>query len=194
MGASSTVPLIRVPWNDLVLIKKSLDIGPHGLIIPWINSKEEAIKAVKACKYPAEGFRGYGPRRPGYLDPEYVNTANKELLIIVQIETEMAVDNLADILSVEGLDGFYIGPQDLSASLGFLGNPSAPKVQDVIAEILDAGKEAGVFSGIHGLGFEDAVNRFKQGFQFVCVGSDLGLLTNTVKETVDKLSKMNLLS
>ncbi len=194
MRGNYTVPLIRVPWNDLVAIKKSLDIGPYGLIIPWINTKEEAARAVEACKYPGEGLRGYGPGRPSYLDPNYVETANRELLIMLQIESQKAVDNLEDILAVEGVDGFYIGPMDLSASLGYLENPFAPKVQETIAKILDVGRASGVITGIHGLGLEDAINRIKQGFQFVCAGSDLEILIEATKNTIMELRKVGIKS
>lgn len=119
MNGTDCVPLIRPQWNDPVIIKRCLDIGAQGLIIPWVNTKEEAEAAVRACKYPPEGLRGYGPRRVAMLDADYFDTANDELLITVQIETELALKNLDEILSVPGIDACYVGPFDLSCSLGF---------------------------------------------------------------------------
>ena len=102
----------------MVAIKRILDTGAHGVLVPWINTKEDAEYAVQACKYPPEGLRGFGPRRAALVDRNYVATANEEVLVIAQIETREAVDNLDDILSVEGIDAVYIGPMDLSRSYG----------------------------------------------------------------------------
>jgi len=90
---TDVVPLVRVPWNDIVMIKRALDIGAYGVVVPWVNNREEAIRAVRACKYPPEGVRGVGPRRASLGDPTYLATANDEILVIVQIETQEAVDN-----------------------------------------------------------------------------------------------------
>ena len=170
------VPLVRVAWNDPVLVKRALDIGAYGVIIPWVNTKEEAIKAVQACKYPPEGIRGVGPRIAAIGDLQYLATANEEVLVIVQIETEEAVKNVDDIFSVKGVDGYFIGPADLSTSLGVMGKINDPKVVKAIDKILAAGKKAGVSSGIYGMGLDDVKKRLIQGFQFIAISSDLGLL------------------
>ncbi len=115
LNGTDVTPIVRVSWNDTVMIKKTLDTGPYGLVIPWVNDKQEAINAVKACKYPPRGLRGYGPRRPSYMDPDYLKTADEEILVIIQIETGKAVKNIKEILSVEGVDALLIGPFDLSA-------------------------------------------------------------------------------
>lgn len=176
----NVTPIVRVAWNDHVRVKKALDIGAHGVVVPWVNNREQAIDAVKACKYPPEGIRGCGPRRASYLDPgggaEYLATANKEVLVCVQIETEEAVKNIHDILSVDGIDAYFIGPSDLSASTGLLGRASDPRVQKAIDDVLKAGKKHDVASGIYAFGLEDLKKRIKQGFQFIAVGSDLTLL------------------
>src|SRR2546427_10361111 len=117
---SRAVPLVRVAWNDMIMIKKMLDVGVYGIIVPWINTKEDAIKAVQAMRYPPQGMRGFGPRRASMGDPDYVSTANGELFLGIQIETQSGVDNLDDILSVEGIDATLIGPNDLTNSLGIL--------------------------------------------------------------------------
>jgi len=88
MNGTSCIPIVRPQWNDLVVIKRVLDLGAYGVLVPWVNSKEEAENAVRACRYPPEGIRGFGPRRAGMFDPDYYQTANEELLIAVQIETE----------------------------------------------------------------------------------------------------------
>jgi len=118
MNGSNCTPIIRPQWNDMVIIKRVLDIGAHGVLVPWINTKEEAEYAVRACKYPPEGLRGYGPRRAALFDPDYLKTANDEILVVAQIETQKAISNLDDILSVKGIDACYIGPFDLSRSFG----------------------------------------------------------------------------
>ena len=132
-------PLIRVAWNDAVLIKKALDTGAYGVIVPWVNSKEDAEKAIKACKYPPEGIRGVCLRRTLILDPDYLMTANDEILIIVQIETEEAVNNASEILSVDGVDGFFIGPFDLSASMGIIGQISHKRIKNAINKVFEIG-------------------------------------------------------
>ncbi len=113
-GDSKTTPIVRVNWNDLVQIKRALDIGAHGILVPWVNNKEEAEMAVKATRYAPDGLRGCGPRRAAMFDPDYLKTADNEILVICQIETKEAVENIEDIVSVEGMDVSYIGPADLS--------------------------------------------------------------------------------
>ncbi len=118
MNGSGCTPIIRPQWNDMVTIKRILDIGAHGVIVPWLNTKKDAEYAVHACKYPPEGIRGFGPRRAALFDSDYFKTANDEIMVIAQIETEEATRNIDDILSVKGIDACFIGPQDLSVSMG----------------------------------------------------------------------------
>lgn len=192
LGGSKAVPIVRVAWNDPVIIKRALDIGAYGVIVPWVSSREEAVNVVRACRYPPRGIRGFGPRRPSYLEglEEYVTTADEEILILVQIETREAVENLENILSVDGIDGVFIGPMDLSASLGYLGRPFEPEVQETIDRIFEAGRRAGVITGIYGMNLEDVERRLKQGFQFVCVGSDLGLLLERAREVLSRVAPL----
>src|ERR1700722_19025388 len=135
MSSSSTVPIVRVAWNDMVMIKKALDIGAYGIIVPWVNSGEEALRAVQAVKYPPQGLRGWGPRRAAMDDPDYAKAANDEILVCVQIETQQAVDHIDEILSVPGIDAVMIGPNDLSLSLGVFTQWEDPKFKDAIARI-----------------------------------------------------------
>ena len=169
-------PIVRVAWNDMVMIKKALDTGVEGIIIPWVNSKEDAVKAVKFCKYPPEGVRGCGPRRTILLDPDYLKTVNDELLIIVQIETQEAVKNAEEIMSVDGIDAFFVGPFDLSSSMGLMGQIDHPKVREAIERVFEAGKNAGIASGIwQGAGMSIR-ERLEEGWQMVALGMDINFL------------------
>lgn len=180
MSGKSVTPLVRVAWNDMVMVKKALDTGVQGVIIPWINGREDAINAVKYCKYPPEGVRGCGPRRTVLLDPDYLKTVNDELLIIVQIETQEAVDNVEEILSVEGVDAFFVGPIDLSTSMGLMEQVEHPKVQEAIAKVFEVGKELGVASGIWQGAGTTIKERLEEGWQMVALGMDMDFLINGV--------------
>ncbi len=151
MNGTGCVPIVRPQWNDPVIIKRVLDIGAYGVLIPWVNSRLEAENAVKACKYPPAGIRGYGPRRAAMLDPNYYATANDEILISVQIETEQAINNLEDILSVPGIDSCYIGPMDLSSNMGFGIPPkwNEPRYQTAFERVLRVAQQHGVPSGLY---------------------------------------------
>jgi 2-keto-3-deoxy-L-rhamnonate aldolase RhmA len=170
---SKTTPLVRVWWNDIVAIKRALDIGAQGIIVPWINTKEEAELAVKAALYPPKGIRGCGPRRAALFDPDYLTTVNDELLIICQIENKKAVDNIEDICSVDGVDVTYIGPADLSASYGHLGNKSHPEVQKAIDKVFEATKDAGLATGVHEGSGKTIKERIEEGYNLITIGNDL---------------------
>lgn len=167
MNGSGCVPIVRPQWNDPVVIKRILDIGAYGVLIPWVNTREEAELAVKACRYPPEGIRGYGPRRAAMFDPDYYKTANEEILVAVQIETEKALRNLDEILSVEGVDACYIGPWDLSCSLGFGVPPrwDEPRYLSAFDRVLEAsrrhGKPAGIFATMENIRWA-----LEKGFKF----------------------------
>jgi len=173
MNGTGCVPIVRPEWNEPVVIKRVLDLGAYGVLIPWVNSKEEAENAVKFCRYPPEGIRGFGPRRAGMFDPEYYQTANEELLIAVQIETEEALKNLDEILSVPGIDACYIGPWDLSVSLGFGVPPNwnEPRYLAAFDRVLEAakrhGKPAGMFTTIDNIEWA-----LEKGFKFNTVDDD----------------------
>jgi 2-keto-3-deoxy-L-rhamnonate aldolase RhmA len=171
--------LVRVPWNDMVHIKKALDIGAEGLIIPWVNNREQAEAAVRAAKYPPQGIRGIGPRFTlftGEDGGEYLRTANDEVFIMVQIETMEAVTNLDEILTTPGVDAFLIGPSDLSASMGYLGQPLHPEVEEVVAGVIRRGKQLGVPGGYASASIDINRKRIEQGFQLITLGGDLGMM------------------
>ena len=193
MSSTETVPMVRVPWNDMVEIKRALDIGAYGVVIPSVNSKEEAQYAVRACQYPPAGVRGVGPRRAsryGLDMTEYVHQANDEILVVVQVETPQAIEHIDEILSVDGIDAFFIGPYDLSASLGYLGQPDHPKVVETFYKLLDAGKRAGVAGGIHATSLELAQRYIGRGFQFVALSGDGGLLIRGCQEILEGVRKL----
>jgi 4-hydroxy-2-oxoheptanedioate aldolase len=179
MQGGPTTPIIRPAWNDAVLIKRCLDIGAQSLLLPYVQNAEEARAAVAATRYPPHGIRGvsvaarasrYG-RTPGYL-----GKANDEICVLVQVETRSALGELEAIAEIEGVDGVFIGPSDLAASLGHLGNPQHPDVQKAIKDAVDrltkVGKPAGMLTGNE----EEAKRYIDWGYKFVAVGADVGLL------------------
>jgi 4-hydroxy-2-oxoheptanedioate aldolase len=172
-------PIVRPVINDVALVKRFLDIGAQTLLIPYVQSAAEAEAAVAAMRYPPRGVRGVSTltRATGYgRVPDYLARAEDELCLLVQIETRAGLDALEAIAAVDGVDGLFIGPSDLAASLGHLGNPSHPEViaavEDAIARIRAAGKPAGILT------LDPAVARrcLALGTSFTAVGTDLALL------------------
>jgi 2-keto-3-deoxy-L-rhamnonate aldolase RhmA len=146
-----TVPLIRVPSNDRVPIKQFLDLGAEGILVPMVNSAQEARQAVAACKYPPVGVRGFGPKRASNYNrdsADYIRTANESLLVLIQIEHIEAVGRIEEILTVPGLDAVLLGPMDLSASMGRLGQIEHPEVQAAIEKVIAAARKAGLPVGV----------------------------------------------
>jgi 4-hydroxy-2-oxoheptanedioate aldolase len=186
-GGTAT-PIVRPAWNDAVLAKRALDIGAQTLLFPYVQNVEEAKRAVASTRYPPQGIRGvsvaarasrYG-RTPGYL-----GKANAEICVLVQVETREAMKELEAIAGVDGVDGVFIGPSDLAASLGHLGNPAHPDVQeaihDAVKRLKKVGKPAGILTGN-----EEEIRRYIEwGYLFVAVGSDVGLLA----KSADTLAK-----
>lgn len=191
-GGNAT-PLVRVPANDPVYVKMALDSGAQGIMFPQINSKEEAIRAVKSCRYPPAGIRGVGPRRASLYYTElfdYMKTADQETMTIVQIETKEAVNHIDEILSVTGVDATFIGPMDLSASMGYLA--SFPKIEnevaDSIATVLEACRKHNVAPGVWGGSVEKVDEYLNRGFRFVALGEDTDYMAK-VKEDLRKITK-----
>jgi 2-keto-3-deoxy-L-rhamnonate aldolase RhmA len=189
MRGNRTTPLIRVVWNDLVPIKRALDVGAYGVVVPWVNTREEAETAVQACRYAPRGLRGCGPRRAAMCDPEYLTTADDELLVIAQIETKRAVENIEAILAVDGIDVSYIGPSDLSASYGHLGNMSHPEVQQAIDRVYDASEAAGVATGVHMGAGKTIMDRVAKGYDFITVGSDFQFFQSGATQLLQQLKR-----
>src|SRR5574341_51504 len=179
ISTTETIPIIRVPWNEPGIIMKSLDAGAYGVIIPLVHTRAEAEAAVSYCRYAPKGVRSYGPSRAVlYAGRDYFQHADEAVLCIVMIETAQAIENLDEILSVPGVDVAYIGPADLSVSLGF---PPAsyhedPKYAGAVQAVLDACRRHGVVPGFHGGNPDNARARIKQGFRFVEVSEDVGAM------------------
>lgn len=183
-------PIVRPPWNDTVMIKRFLDAGAQSLLIPMVQNEEDARRAVAATRYPPHGVRGYAAasRSSGYAQiNSYLDRYMDEMCVLVQIETRAALENIESIAAVEGVDGIFIGPGDLSADLGYLGKPGHPEVLRVIdaaiARIKASGKPAGILTGDENL----ARHFIEQGCLFVAVGSDIGLLSKGAKALVQNL-------
>ncbi len=153
--AGGTVAWVRIPWNDPVMAKPVLDMGAEGIIFPYVRTAEEARLAVASCSYPPEGIRGYGPQRAlkygGITQMEYVKNTYRECLRVVQIEHIDAVKNLREIASVPGIDAFVVGPNDLSGSVGLIGEVKHPRLFELYDEIgrvmRECGKPFGVATG-----------------------------------------------
>jgi 2-dehydro-3-deoxyglucarate aldolase/4-hydroxy-2-oxoheptanedioate aldolase len=149
---TDTAPIVRVPWNDPVLIKPVLDVGAAGVIVPLVRTADDVRRAVAGCLYPPEGIRGFGPRRPsGYGrlgGPEFCRQANQDVIVIVQIEHIDAVRNLDEILAVPGLTSVVVGSNDLSGSMGLTGQPRHPQVLAAIDTVIAKTRKTGVFVGI----------------------------------------------
>ena len=175
ISTTETMPFARVPWNEPGIIMKMLDAGAMGVIIPMVNSVEEAQAAVAACRYFPEGNRSFGPLRATmYAGADYFAHANEEVACIPMIETEQALDNLDDILSVPGVDAVYVGPADLSITLGqqpAMANEG--RFEEARQRIAAACKEHGVIAGIHASA-QLAAKHATAGFQLVTISSDQG--------------------
>ena len=153
MRFSSTVPIVRVAWNDMVLIKRALDIGANGIIVPWVNTKEEAERAVQAIKYPTEGSEGFRTEEGlSRRSQTTLRPLDDELILGVQIETRKAIDNLDEIFSVKGIDAVVIGPADLSLSLGMLMQYDNPKFNAALDKVAAAAKKHKVAAGFLAVG------------------------------------------
>jgi 4-hydroxy-2-oxoheptanedioate aldolase len=188
LQAGTATPIVRPAWNDPVLLKRLLDIGTQAVLVPFVQNAEEAAKAVAACRYPPAGIRGITMSGRGSRYgrvPDYLKRADAEICVLVQVETGEALSQLEAIASVDGVDGVFIGPADLSASLGHIGNPGHPEVQEAIkgaaARLTAVGKPAGILTASEA----DARRYIEWGYRFVAVGSDLGLLT----KNADALAK-----
>ena len=179
ISTTDTVPVVRVPWLEAGALMKALDAGAYGVICPMINTREDAQKLVAWTHYAPQGTRSFGPVRALlYGGADYPQHANETIVTFAMIETAKALDNLDDILSVEGLDAIYIGPSDLSLALGCrpVFDDVDPKAQQAIDHILDRAKAHGVVAGIHNGNANGALARIAKGFQFTTVSSDARLM------------------
>jgi 2-keto-3-deoxy-L-rhamnonate aldolase RhmA len=182
------VPLVRLAWNDPIQAKAVLDSGAAGVIVPMVNTKADAELAVKMTKYPPLGFRGVGlARAQGYGEhfDQYVQRANEDTLLMVLIEHKDAVANIEEILSVPGIDGTFIGPYDLSMSLGIPGQLTHPASVAAKKRVLEATLAKGLIPGIHLVHPDTAAVDCKQtiadGYRFIAVGTDILFLGDSAR-------------
>jgi len=188
MGRGTAAPVVRAAWNDAVLIKRILDIGVQSILLPYVQTADEARKAVAAVRYPPRGVRGVSASsRASQFGriKDYFAHADDEICLLVQVETAAALEQLEPIAAVDGIDGVFIGPADLSASLGHLGNARHPQVQRALEDagrrLRDLGKAAGILTAVE----EDARRYIEWGYTFVAVGVDTALLAGAA----DKLAR-----
>lgn len=180
-AAYPVVTVVRVPWNDSVTIKQYLDLGAQNVLVPMVNTAEEAEAAVKAVRYPSEGIRGIGSAlaRSGRWNriPSYLHDANeRHVNLLVQVETAQAVKNASEIAAVDGIDGVFVGPSDLSASMGLLGQQTHPEVVAAVKATIAAVKDAGKPCGVNAFDSAVAADYVKSGADFLLVGADVSLL------------------
>jgi 2-keto-3-deoxy-L-rhamnonate aldolase RhmA len=192
-AAGDRIPtLVRVESRDEVGIRKALDIGAAGIIVPQIHSRAEAETAVALAKYPPAGTRGVGLGRAALFGnhfAEYVARANRETAVVVQVEHADAVAGITEIAAVEGIDALFVGPYDLSASMGIPGKVAAPEVTAAIARVLAAARSARLAAGIFAASAETARGYLAQGFSLIAMGTDGLLLGQAAASALRRLDQ-----
>jgi len=183
-------PIVRPPWNDMVMVKRAMDAGAQSLLFPFVQSAEEAKRAVASTRYPPDGLRGVAGTHRGSrygTVPDYLKRANEEICVIVQIETLAALAKLEEIAAVPGVDSIFLGPGDLSASMGFIGDIGNPAVQEKLKGAAQACKRLNKPTGIIGMNPDMAGRFVEYGFTWVAVGSDLGYVVSRGQEYLAKM-------
>jgi len=186
LDLAGTTPLVRLTANDADLIKRVMDSGARGVIVPNVSTPEEAELAVEAVHYPPRGRRGVGLARAHGYGADfagYLKRLEREAVVVAMIENAQGVENAERILGVDGIDAYFLGPYDLSASLGLAGKTSHPKVEKAIASVRSAGKRAGKPGGIHVVEPDPAElrRRLKEGFRFVAYSLETRIYDTNVR-------------
>jgi 2-keto-3-deoxy-L-rhamnonate aldolase RhmA len=187
---TTTTPLVRIPEIGAGVIKRVLDLGAHGIIVPQVTSAEEVALAIGLAKYPPVGTRGVGGDRAtlwGMGFASQTGIANRETMVIPLIETVAAGDAIESIVELPGVDAIQLGPADYSASAGFLGQWEGPGVAEKLLAFNDAARARGLGCGILATSVEDAIKRREQGFQLIGLGADTGLLIRSIRGALDAL-------
>ena len=188
--AAEVPGIVRIPWNDPIIVKPILEMGVSGIVFPSVGTKREAEKAIQSCLYPPKGFRGFGPRRAVMYgmrnEKDYINNSDSEIFKIIQIETKEGVNNLNKIVQVDGIDAIVIGPNDLSGSLGVLGEVNSKIVRDTIDYIVNTCRQAGVTVGVSIGEYNYSVVQewMDRGVGFLSVGVDSWYILNGARETM----------
>ena len=190
LAGYDSIPVVRIPENNTTLIKQYLDLGAQSLIIPMIFTPDDARKAAAAVAYPPEGVRGIGSAlaRSGAWGryPDYLTTARDTITLTIQIETAEALGHLDEILAVKGIDGIFIGPSDLSASMGYTGQQNHPEVVAAAKKVIAKAKDAGLFAGVNAFNPDQAQDYVEAGADFVNVGADVALLARATEQLAAK--------
>ncbi|RRJ83274.1 HpcH/HpaI aldolase family protein [Aestuariirhabdus litorea] len=189
VDVAGACPVVRVPCNDSAAIGKALDAGALGIIVPMTNSAAEVEAVVRAARYAPEGERSFGPMRAALVHgPEYALAANRDIAIFPMIETAEALDNLEAIASVEGISGLFVGPYDLSLSLGLEpgNNDGTPEFDQALARVLEVCQRKGIAPGVMG-NEQLAAMRARQGFRFVVVSTDVTALATALATALGKV-------
>jgi 2-keto-3-deoxy-L-rhamnonate aldolase RhmA len=193
VAGSSTMPIVRLPNNDPIQFKRFLDAGMTTVMVPHVESADEAKAAVEAMHYPPKGSRGiavmHRASRYGRV-PNYLATASDSLCLIVQIETPTALERLEEIASVPGVDAVFFGPGDLSATLGVIGQPDHPRVQDAIAQGLERARHLGVPAGVLAPNAAAGQRYLEMGFAFVSIANDLAMLVQAADASAARFREL----
>ena len=188
-------PFVRIPWNDPILVKPILEMGPAGIVFPFIKTVEEAKLAVSSCKYPPSGIRGFGPIKANNYytmsNQQYLEMSKEEPWIILQIEHIDGVNNLKEIIKIEGVDSVVVGPNDLSGSIGLLGLTRNPEVLKQLDRIANICNEVGFpFGASIGWDEEDVSDWIRRGVSWICIDTDISYLINGGKNTLEKTKNL----
>jgi 4-hydroxy-2-oxoheptanedioate aldolase len=190
IGCTGAAPVVRLPWNDQVTIKRVLDLGAETLMVPFVETAEEARAAVSFAQYPPHGVRGvaavHRASRFGRAS-DYLARAGEETFVIVQLETPQAIARLPEIAAVEGVDALFVGPGDLSAAMGRMGQVGHPEVQALIAEAARGAKAAGKPIGIVGPNPEMVARFLDYGYSFAAIASDVAMMTGRAADWLGTL-------
>jgi 4-hydroxy-2-oxoheptanedioate aldolase len=191
--STPAAPIVRIAWNDPVRIKRTLDLGPSGIMVPYVQSAEEARAAVAAMRYPPAGVRGVASMHRacgfGSSFDEYLRSADSQLLTVVQIETSAAIDHADEIAAVDGVDVLFVGPMDLSFSLGMPRQWGHPTFSAALDKVVSACRKAGKASGTLVLSEEQIERTVAAGFSFLALSSDGAMVAKGMREVVTVLRK-----
>jgi 4-hydroxy-2-oxoheptanedioate aldolase len=193
LSSTPATPVVRVPGNVSMYIQRVLDLGAYGVIVPQVNTREEAVEVAANVRYAPQGHRSWGPVRGSlYGGSDYFANAAAELMTLVMLESAEAVANARDILAVDGIDGCFVGPADLGITLGHSPDtlPNVhPEVDAAIARIAEAAKATGKIAGIHAFSIDDARKRIAQGYRLMTVIGDTRMIRTGAAEVLDALRR-----